>query len=128
MGLYTLSADKIQQFGTAVMVRPSVNGRQVQRATRGLIVDSWIDDNYVCVWFPSLGGVREIGKAVHPIRWADLGPCQDLADCPASWVVKAHRSARRDRAMHDIHALAAARLQMAARVHRRAQRERRNCA
>ncbi|OQO88982.1 hypothetical protein B1813_22785 [Saccharomonospora piscinae] len=128
MGLNTLSADKIQLFGTAVLVRPSVNGRQLQRATRGLIVDSWGDDDYVCVWFPSLGGLREIGKAVQPIRWKDLGPCWDLANCPSSWVVKAHRSARRDQAMFTIHVWAAERLQMAARAHRRAQQERRNCA
>lgn len=126
MSLHTLSADKIGQFGTAVTVRPSVKGNQVQRATRGLIVDSWIDSEYACVWFPSLGGLREIGTAVQPIRWEALGLCQDLADCPASWVVNAHRSARRDKAMRDIHALAAERLQMAARAHRRAQQERRN--
>ena len=126
MGLYNIAADKIHQFGTAVTVRPSVKGRPAQRATRGLIVDSWIDSEYACVWFPSLGGLREIGTAVQPIRWEALGPRQDLADCPPSWVVKTHRSARRDQAMRDIHALAAERLQMAARAHRRAQQERRN--
>ena len=126
MGLHTLSANEIHQFGTAVTVRPSVKGRPARRATRGLIVDSWIDAEYACVWFPSLGGLREIGTAVQPIRWEALGLCQDLADCPASWVVNAHRSARRDKAMRDIHALAAERLQMAARAHRRAQQERRN--
>lgn len=126
MSLHTLSADKIQLFGTAVTVRPAVKGRPARRATRGLIVDSWIDSEYACVWFPSLGGMREIGTAVQPIRWKDLGLCQDLADCPASWVVKAHRSARRDKAIQEMHALAAERLQMAARAHRRAQQERRN--
>lgn len=126
MGLHTLSADKIKLFGTAAYTRPWVNGRQIQRPTRCLIVNSWIDDDYACVWFPSLGGLREIGKAVQPIRWKDLALFRNLTDCPGSWVVKAYRSARRDKALLTIHGAAAAELQMAARAHREAERERRN--
>ena len=109
------------QLGTAVTARPSVEGIQAKRATRGLVIGTWGDDSYVLVWFPKLGTPAEIGKAVQPLRIADVQhTTTPLSAVAGSWVVNAWRYAKRTKTHRAIGTAAGIELQMAAKAHHEA--------